>query len=101
MPDDPITWDAATMFKVSEAFKQPSSAGRLKILATLALGELTVSNLVMAFGTSQPTVFTLLKHLSLAGAIDRERRGHHIAYSLTEKGRVILNAAVAFARLPG
>lgn len=57
---------------------------RLRILALLARGELTVSELVTILGQSQPRVSRHLKLLTDAGLADRLPEGAFVFYRLTE-----------------
>lgn len=71
---------------------------RLRILALLARGELTVSEIVQILGQSQPRVSRHLKLLAEAGAVERLPEGAWVFYRLAEGEaplRRVLEAAVA------
>lgn len=66
-----------------KALAEPS---RLRIVALLARGELTVSELVQILGQSQPRVSRHLKLLTEAGLAERLPEGAYVFYRLTESG---------------
>ncbi len=57
---------------------------RLRILAVLARGELTVSELVQVLGQSQPRVSRHMKLLTEAGVVERLPEGAWVFYRLAE-----------------
>lgn len=59
---------------------------RLRILALLMAGELSVSDLTDILGQSQPRISRHLKLLVEAGLIERHREGAWAFFSLTERG---------------
>lgn len=59
---------------------------RLRIVALLSRGELTVSELVQILGQSQPRVSRHLKLLTDAGLAERLPEGAYVFYRLTETG---------------
>ena len=60
---------------------------RLRILALVAEGELTVSEITQVLGQSQPRVSRHLKLLCDAGLIDRFPEGHWVFYRLADGRR--------------
>ena len=58
---------------------------RLRLLAALAEGELTVTELVHIVGQSQPRVSRHLKQLCDAKMVDRSREGQWILYRLADR----------------
>lgn len=67
------------------ALKAAAEPTRLRILALLASGELTVSDLTAILGQSQPRVSRHLKLLSDAGLIDRFRDGSWVYVHLSDR----------------
>lgn len=63
------------MDRISTALKAMGHNERLRILALLSYGELTVSELVKILGLSQPRVTQYIKSLEDAGIIDRVKEG--------------------------
>lgn len=59
---------------------------RLRVVALLARGELTVSELVQILGQSQPRVSRHLKLLTDAGLAERLPEGAYVFYRLTDHG---------------
>lgn len=59
---------------------------RLRIIALLSRGELTVSELVSILGQSQPRVSRHLKLLTDAGLAERLPEGAYVFYRLTDAG---------------
>ena len=59
---------------------------RLRILAVLAKGELTVSELTQVLGQSQPRVSRHLKLMGDAGLLERFREGSWVFYRLADAG---------------
>jgi len=59
---------------------------RLRVATLLALGELTVSELVQVLGQSQPRVSRHLKLLTDAGLVERQPEGAFVFYRLVSAG---------------
>lgn len=59
---------------------------RLRLLALLAEGDLTVSDLIEILGQSQPRISRHLKLLSEAGLLERYQEGAWAFYRLTDQG---------------
>src|SRR6185295_6269384 len=59
---------------------------RLRILALLTDGELSVSDLTDILGQSQPRISRHLKLLSEAGLVERHREGAWAFFRLTDRG---------------
>ena len=59
-------------------------ASRLRLVALLARGEWSVSELTQIVGQSQPGVSRHLRLLTAAGLVAAHREGHHIFYRLRE-----------------
>jgi ubiquinone/menaquinone biosynthesis C-methylase UbiE len=73
---------------------------RLRIVAMLGRGELTVSELVHILGQSQPRVSRHLKLLTDAGLAERLPEGAFVFYRLTESGGARRLAEVASELVP-
>lgn len=73
------------MERISAALKAMGHAERLRILALLSHGELTVSELVKIVGLSQPRVTQYIKSLEDAGIIDRVKEGSWVFSRLNRK----------------
>jgi ubiquinone/menaquinone biosynthesis C-methylase UbiE len=69
---------------VIAALKAVGEATRLRILALLAEGELTVKDLTAILGQSQPRISRHLKLLAEAGLIDRFPEGAWVFYRLSD-----------------
>ena len=82
---------------VIAGLKAAGEATRLRILALLALGELTVKDLTAILGQSQPRISRHLKLLAEAGLIDRYPEGAWVFYRLAEAGAQRKLAADIFA----
>lgn len=61
---------------------------RLRILALLGAGDLTVSDLTDILGQSQPRISRHLKLLHEAELVERYREGTYVFYALARQGRV-------------
>lgn len=70
----------ATLDHTLNAFRAAGEETRLRILALLRRGELTVSELTQILGQSQPRVSRHLKILADAGLVERHREGSWIFY---------------------
>lgn len=68
------------------ALRAVSEATRLRILALLGQGELTVGELVDILEQSQPRVSRHLKLMGEAGILDRFQEGTQVFYRLAENG---------------
>ena len=69
------------------ALRAAAEPTRLRILALLTRGELTVSELVHILGQSQPRISRHLKLLTEAGLLTRHREGSWVFHRLAESGR--------------
>ena len=63
------------MDRLSTALKALAHSERLRILALLSHGELTVSEITQILGLSQPRVTQYIKTLEAAGIIERLKEG--------------------------
>lgn len=79
------------------ALKAVGEDTRLRIVALLAHGELTVSDLVDILGQSQPRISRHLKLLTEAGVVDKHREGTWAFFDLTPTGpvRELVDATLA------
>jgi ArsR family transcriptional regulator len=82
---------------VLTALKAAGEATRVRILALLAQGELTVKDMTAILGQSQPRISRHLKLLAEAGLIDRYPEGAWVFYRLAEAGAQRRLAADVFA----
>jgi ArsR family transcriptional regulator len=73
------------MDRLLAGLKAAAEPTRLRILALLADGELTVSEIVQILGQSQPRVSRHLKLLAEAGLIDRLPEGQWVFYRLADR----------------
>jgi len=69
----------------SKQFKAFGDPTRLKILALLTKGELTVNQITSEIGLSQPTISRHLGILREAGVVTDRRDGQQVFYSLQKK----------------
>jgi len=78
------------------ALRAAAETTRLRVLALLARGELTVGELVQILGQSQPRVSRHLKLMCEAGLLDRFQEGTMVFYRLADAGGVgeALNTAL-------
>src|SRR5437763_2776966 len=81
------------------ALKAAGEATRLRVLALVAEGELTVSDLTAILRQSQPRISRHLRLLSEAGLVDRFREGSWAFFRLAERGRGAELARELIARL--
>ncbi len=83
------------------ALKTLGHSERLRILALLSRGELTVSELVQIMNLSQPRVTQYIKSLETAGIIERLKEGSWV-FSRIRRGNASISALVAttLATLP-
>jgi ubiquinone/menaquinone biosynthesis C-methylase UbiE/DNA-binding HxlR family transcriptional regulator len=82
--------DGETLVAVLRAGGEPT---RLRILTLLAEGDLTVKDLTIVLGQSQPRISRHLKLLTEAGLVDRFPEGAWVYYRLAEDGPVAALAA--------
>lgn len=75
------------------SLRSSSEPSRLRLLAVLALGEFTVSELTTLLGQSQPRVSRHLKLLAEGGLLERFREQHWVYHRLPVEG-----AGAEFAR---
>jgi ubiquinone/menaquinone biosynthesis C-methylase UbiE/DNA-binding transcriptional ArsR family regulator len=68
------------------ALRAAGEETRLRLLALLLLGDLTVSDLTDILGQSQPRISRHLKLLHEAGLVDRYREGAYVFYALARDG---------------
>jgi ArsR family transcriptional regulator len=68
------------------ALRAGAEPTRLRIVALLAKGELTVSELVRTLGQSQPRISRHLKLLTEAGLLTRHREGSWVFHRLADDG---------------
>ncbi len=68
------------------ALRAAAEPTRLRIVALLAKGELTVSELVRTLGQSQPRISRHLKLLTEAGLLTRHREGSWVFHRLADDG---------------
>ena len=89
------------MDRLTSALKALAHGERLRILALLSHGELTVSELTQILGLSQPRVTQYIKSLEAAGIIERLKEGSWV-FSRLRRGQEGLSAIVAatLAALP-
>jgi ArsR family transcriptional regulator len=73
--------------RIVTALKSIGEPTRLRILALLSRGELTVSELVRVLGQSQPRVSRHLKLLSESGVVERLPEGAWVFYRIAESAR--------------
>jgi ubiquinone/menaquinone biosynthesis C-methylase UbiE/DNA-binding transcriptional ArsR family regulator len=72
---------------------------RLRIVALLAHGELTVSDLTDILGQSQPRISRHLKLLNEAGVVDKHREGTWAFFDLTPQGPIRETVDAILARV--
>ena len=78
--------DAPTLNETLVTLRAAAEETRLRILALLAEGELSVSDLTDILGQSQPRISRHLKLLVDAGLVDRHREGAWAFFRLSEQG---------------
>ena len=74
----------ATYRSILEAFRAAAEPTRLRLLAILARGELTVTEITQVLGQSQPRVSRHLRLLCDAGLLDRVPEGSWVFYRLAD-----------------
>ena len=75
---------SVTLNRVVDSLKAAAESSRLRILALLSHGDLTVSDLTEILGQSQPRVSRHLRLLLEAGLIDRHQEGSWAFFRLTD-----------------
>src|SRR3712207_2234085 len=78
--------DAPTLHEALGTLRAAAEETRLRILALLAEGELSVSDLTDILGQSQPRISRHLKLLVEAGLVERHREGAWAFFRLTDGG---------------
>ncbi len=84
-PNDPAR-PVAPLANVLDALQAAGEITRLRLLALLAEAELTVSELVIILGQSQPRISRHLKLLVEAGMVERHREGAWAFFHLAQSG---------------
>lgn len=79
------------VISLSSLLKLVGEASRLKILCILRHGQHCVCEIEEHIGQSQSLISHHLKDLKEAGIIVDEKKGMRVHYSLTEKGKKIIN----------
>ena len=87
-----VVASAVSFDSVLSTLKAAGEETRLRILALLAEGELTVSDLTDILGQSQPRISRHLKLLSDAGLVARNREGAWAFYRIETKGATLAPA---------
>ena len=82
------------MEQLTTALKALAHAERLRILALLSHGELTVSELTQIMGVSQPRVTQYIKSLESAGILERLKEGSWV-FSRLRRSHAGISAVVA------
>src|SRR5205085_11865819 len=85
--------------ELHSALRAAAEATRLRVLALLAEGELTVSDLTEILRQSQPRISRHLKLLGEAGLVERFREGSWAFFRLAERGGCADMARELIARL--
>lgn len=85
-----ITLTPHVLELIAERFKALAEPNRLRILASLRAGELTVGALVDATELSQANVSKHLRTLHATGFVARRRDGMHVLYRLADQGVIAL-----------
>ncbi len=88
------------MDNVLAALRALAEPTRLRLVALVASGEWTLSDLVDILGTSQPGLSRHLKLLAEAGVIERSREGPHLIVRLAAASPALAVARAALAQLP-
>src|ERR671916_67018 len=78
--------EAPTLYETLITLRAAAEESRLRILALLAEGELSVSDLTDILGQSQPRISRHLKLLAEAGLVERHREGAWAFFRLTDRG---------------
>ena len=85
-----ITLTPDVLELIAERFKALAEPNRLRILASLRAGELTVGELVDATGLTQANVSKHLRTLHATGFVARRREGMNVRYRLADQGVIVL-----------
>lgn len=93
-PYQPIGFDDALA-----GLRAAAEPTRLRVLALLADGELTVSDLTDILGQSQPRISRHLKLLVEAGLVERRREGAWAFFALSERPTLRAALTASLARL--
>src|SRR3954469_14450063 len=80
---------SAGLSETLEALRAAAEETRLRMLALLAEGELSVSDLTDILGQSQPRISRHLKLLAEAGLVERHREGAWAFFRLTDRGAAL------------
>lgn len=80
--DAVVRLDAATAASVATTLQALATPSRLRILAALREGPMSVGEIVTAVELEQSAVSHQLRLLRTMGLVDSERRGRHVVYSL-------------------
>ncbi|MCB9994297.1 MAG: metalloregulator ArsR/SmtB family transcription factor [Hyphomicrobiaceae bacterium] len=84
-----------------EAFKAAGEPTRLRLLALLSAGELTVKDLTDILGQSQPRISRHLKLLADAGLVERHSEGAWAYFRLADRGQAAEIARLAVGAAGG
>lgn len=84
--------DARRYLDAALLIRHASDGTRLKILASLAVGEMNVGEMCKALGLTQPGVSHHLCLMRTSNIVAQERSGQNIIYSLSDKGRLLFDA---------
>ena len=76
---------SAGLSETLEALRAAAEETRLRMMALLAEGELSVSDLTDILGQSQPRISRHLKLLAEAGLVERHREGAWAFFRLGER----------------
>lgn len=82
VPDEPVS--PGSFDALVDALRAAAEPTRLRLLAILAAGELTVSELTQLLGQSQPRISRHLKLLGDAGLLERVPEGAWVFYRLRD-----------------
>ncbi len=91
--------DGATFETLLSALAAVGEETRLRLLALLAEAELTVSELVVILGQSQPRISRHLKLLVEAGLVERHREGAWAFFLIAQRGAAAALGRDILARL--
>ena len=94
---------ALTVDHMSELFKAIGEPTRLRILVLLGRGDLTVSDLTLVLGQSQPRVSRHLKLLADANVVTRYQEGSWAWFRLADQGveRAVTETALSNVGMDG
>jgi len=71
---------------------------RLRIVLEILEQEATATELADRLKTAYPTLAQHLRHLRVAGLVQRRRVGNHVRYSVAPLGNVLVRAIIAGIR---